>query len=62
MKRLGVCLFVLCSCGVVSSCGPGRTTPGVPRRAYDYAEVVAGIVKLHTEADAEWYERGLAGC
>jgi hypothetical protein len=56
MKRLAALLFVLLVGCVFSSCGPSRTTEGVPSPGYDYSKVVAGIVKLHNDADDKWFK------
>jgi hypothetical protein len=56
MKRLGAAFLLFCVVGVLSSCGLQRTTPGVPEPEYDYSAVVAGIVKLHDDADANFPE------
>jgi hypothetical protein len=54
MKRLGILLFLISlSCTLVSCGGPGAREV-TPSPDYDYSKVVAGIVKLHEEADGEW--------
>jgi hypothetical protein len=58
MKRSAALLFVLFVACVFSSCGPSRTTEGVPSPGYNYSKVVAAIVKLHSDADDEWDEKG----
>jgi hypothetical protein len=53
MKRLLPPLLLLCLVCTTSSCDPEQTTETVPSPDTDYGELVAGIVKLHTDADAD---------
>ncbi len=52
-------LIFLCFSCALTSCGPQRTTGGFPSPGYDFSEVVAGIVKLHEDADKTWHDEGL---
>jgi hypothetical protein len=54
MKRLLPPLVLLCLVCATSSCDPEQTTETVPSPDNDYGELVAGIVKLHADANADW--------
>jgi hypothetical protein len=60
-KRLGTLLsLVMFSCTLASCSGP-RIIEATRSPDYDYSTVVAGIVKLHTDADENWPEHFNAG-
>jgi hypothetical protein len=59
MKPAVALFFLFCLFCVLPSCGLRRATDGVPAGGYNFSNVVAGIVKLHKEADDERSDKGL---